>query len=69
MKSEYDKLPAAARHALLRIAQGQLFIETLESRNRDSLDFHEVGVASLKDALATAYLCGQQSTKTKGTKP
>jgi hypothetical protein len=41
-----------------RIAQQHLSIETLATRNRDALDFHDVGVASLKAALKAAYQAG-----------
>lgn len=41
-----------------RIAAVVLGIETLESRNSDELDFHEVSVWSLKKALEEAYLAG-----------
>ena len=34
-----------------RIAQTHLSIETLETRHRDSLDFHDVGVWCVRDAL------------------
>ncbi len=40
------------------IAQQHLSIETLATRNRDALDFHDVGVASLKAALKAAYQAG-----------
>jgi hypothetical protein len=40
------------------IAREHLFIETLETRNRDSLDFHDVSVSTLKDALQAAYRAG-----------
>ena len=43
---------------LERIAQQHLSIETLATRNRDALDFHDVGVASLKAALKAAYQAG-----------
>jgi hypothetical protein len=43
---------------LTRIAQRTLRIETLESRRRDSLDFHEVSVLELRDALEAAYNAG-----------
>ena len=45
------------------IAQRHLNIETLETRNSDSLDFHDVCVASLKDALEAAYKAGAASEK------
>ena len=41
-----------------RIAQTHLSIETLETRHRDSLDFHDVGVWSVRDALQAAYDAG-----------
>lgn len=43
---------------LTRIAQQHLRIETLESRRRDSLDFHEISVLELRDALEAAYRAG-----------
>lgn len=43
---------------LTRIAQQYLRIETLESRHRDSLDFREVSVMELRDALEAAYRAG-----------
>lgn len=43
-------------------------IETLESRNKDSLDFHEVSVRALYSALNNAYKQGQSSAKKKATK-
>ncbi len=43
---------------LTRIAQEHLFIETLATRNRDSLDFHDVSVWGVKSALVAAYQAG-----------
>lgn len=40
------------------IARKNLRIPTLKVRGRDRLDFHDVGVASLKDALREAFLAG-----------
>jgi len=42
-----------------QIAREHLFIETLEQRNRDSLDFHDVGVVGVQRALDAAYRAGQ----------
>ena len=39
-----------------QIAQQHLGIETLVTRNRDSLDFHDTSVASIKDALGLAVI-------------
>jgi hypothetical protein len=51
---------------LTDIAQRHLRIETLESRHRDSLDFHEVSVLELRDALEAAYCAGiEQGRKGK----
>jgi hypothetical protein len=36
-------------------------ITTLETRNSDSLDFHELAIWTLKDALVAAYRAGQNS--------
>ena len=41
-----------------RIAQTHLSIDTLETRHRDSLDFHDVGVWCVRDALQAAYDAG-----------
>jgi hypothetical protein len=43
---------------LTHIALRHLRIETLESRRRDSLDFHEISVLELRDALEAAYRAG-----------
>jgi len=40
------------------IAKGQLGVDTLEDRNIDSLDFYDLGVASIKRALEVAYEVG-----------
>lgn len=40
------------------IAQKKLGIATLETQNSDRLDFHELSVASIKDALETAFKAG-----------
>ncbi|MDE0724355.1 MAG: hypothetical protein OSB62_06605 [Alphaproteobacteria bacterium] len=46
---------------LAEIAKKHLNIETLETRNSDSLDFHDISVWSLKDAIEAAYKAGEQS--------
>jgi hypothetical protein len=43
---------------LTLIAQKNLSIETLETRHGDSLDFHDVAVWCLKDALQAAFMAG-----------
>jgi hypothetical protein len=48
-----------------RIAREHLRIETLETRMRDSLDFHEVHVVGVVRALEAAYLAGQADSQKK----
>ncbi len=50
-KSNIDSL-------LSLIAQKHLGIETLEIRNRDCLDFHDVSVIGVKAALNAAFIAG-----------
>ena len=45
------------------IALNHLFIETLETRNSDRMDFHEVSVWGVKSALMAAYEAGRQAAK------
>lgn len=45
------------------IAKNELYIDTLKTRKSDSLDFHEISVWSLKDALEEAFKAGQNSKK------
>ena len=54
------------------IAQEHLFIETLETRRRDALDFHDVSVWSVRAALEAAYDAGanaQRSVLRRSTIP
>jgi hypothetical protein len=46
---------------ITEIAKTQLGIETLETRYRDSLDFHDCSVFGIKKALMLAYKAGQQN--------
>lgn len=48
---------------LEKIAREVLHLETLETRNSDSLDFHDMSVWSIKEALEAAYRAGQQAAK------
>ena len=53
---------------LARIAQEHLLIDTLETRNHDRLDFHDVSVWAVQSALMAAYQAGLaagQSTSAK----
>ena len=42
-----------------KIAADHLQIETLETRNHDRLDFHDVSVWGVKSALEAAYEAGR----------
>ena len=44
-----------------KIARDVLDVETLETRGSDRLDFHQVGVGTLKDALARAFEEGRKA--------
>jgi hypothetical protein len=46
-----------------QIALDHLFIETLETRNSDRMDFHEVSVWGVRSALMAAYEAGRQAAK------
>lgn len=48
---------------LEEIARQQLGIPTLETRNSDSDDFHEVAVWGLLNALGAAYEAGRRSAR------
>ena len=48
---------------LQQIALGHLFIDTMETRNSDRLDFHEVSVWGVKSALMAAYEAGRQAAQ------
>jgi hypothetical protein len=61
---------AAARDALiLEIAQRRFFIETLETRNRDRLDFHDVAVWAIRDALEEAFEAGRRAGAAATSQP
>jgi hypothetical protein len=63
-KRSGQKAPAKKRPAktldqfLTDIAKEHCFVETLETRKSDSLDFHDVSVWGLKAALEAAYNAG-----------
>ena len=45
------------------IARDTLGIETLEERKRDGLDFHELAVWQIREALAAAFEAGRQTSR------
>ena len=57
--------PNAARDAqLMEIAERHLFLETLETRNWDRLDFHDVAVWAICSALEAAFEAGRRAAET-----
>ncbi len=50
-------------HQLQQIALDHLFIDTLETRHSDRLDFHDVSVWAIKSALLAAYQAGQEAAR------
>ena len=55
----------APREALLLEIATKHFhsIETLETRNSDRLDFHDVAVWAIRAALEAAYVAGQTANR------
>lgn len=47
------------------IAKKHFQIETMEVRNMDSLDFYEVSITSIREALTEAYQAGVDSVNPK----
>ena len=48
---------------LTEIAKKHLSLEMLETRNSDSLDFYDIAVWAIKDALQEAYEAGLSAAK------
>ena len=68
MRKTASKTAQQLDQLLTQIALDHLFIETLATRNSDSLDFHDVSVWGVKSALMAAYQAGLaagQSTAAK----
>ena len=51
--------PAAPEALILEIATRHFFVETLDTRNSDRLDFHDVAVWAMRAALEAAYEAGR----------
>ena len=54
-------MTTARNNAIIEIARKALSIETLETRRSDSLDFYELPVWCIKEALGRAYEAGQRA--------
>jgi hypothetical protein len=48
-----------------KIAREILNLDTLETRRMDSLDFHELAVWEIREALEAAYNAGRQAGSSK----
>lgn len=59
-----QELQETFRDLITQIAQKNLGIDTLETRNSDSLDFHEVAVWQIQDALTAAFFAGMEVAMT-----
>jgi hypothetical protein len=59
MTIETKAKPAAPETLILEIATRHFFVETLETRNSDQLDFHDVAVWAMRAALEDAYEAGR----------
>ena len=57
------KAPTTKGELFTLIAQRHLGVETLETRNSDSLDFYDIAVWSIKDALDAAFESGRKARK------
>lgn len=55
-----QELQESFRNLITQIAQKNLGIQTLDIRNSDSLDFHEVSVWQIQDALTAAFVAGME---------
>lgn len=55
------------KQILTKIAKKHCFVETLDRRGRDSLDFHDIHVAGLKAALEEAFEAGQANPARKSS--
>ncbi|HQS59915.1 MAG TPA: hypothetical protein PKZ37_16185 [Gallionellaceae bacterium] len=55
------KPPSSTEQQLQKIALDHLFIETLETRHSDRLDFHDVSVWGIKSALEAAFEAGRKA--------
>jgi len=58
---DFELTPIDVDYQLLQIASKFFNVDTLEVRNSDSLDFHEVSIWGIKDALKAAFIAGQQT--------
>ncbi len=56
VRTKHSALDAEMEHALQRLQ-----LETLETRGRDALDFHEIPVSAIRDVVRHAFERGYRS--------
>ena len=62
-KTTRTKKQAKHDAMITEIATQHFFIDTIETQNSDSLDFHDVSVWEMKSALEAAFAAGQAAGK------
>ena len=60
-ETSWNALTTSAAMALFKVAKKCFGVSTLEERKSDRLDFHEVSVHGMKNALARAYELGAKN--------
>jgi sulfate adenylyltransferase subunit 1 (EFTu-like GTPase family) len=58
-----NRAKASKMEAAAEAIRKRLRIETLADRNRDALDFHEVSVAQIRDAIEMAFEAGFEAAE------
>lgn len=61
IENKHGYKPMTKQETIEKIARDILWVETLEERKSDSLDFHELAVWQLKNALSAAYEAGKNA--------
>ncbi|MEQ5844420.1 hypothetical protein N0A02_33740 (plasmid) [Paraburkholderia acidicola] len=56
-------IPSESESLLKRIAAEHLSIDTLDVRNSDRLDFHDVAVWNIRGALEAAFEAGRETER------
>jgi len=57
----FEHLETQVQQKLDEIGCALFGVRTLETQNSDSLDFHDIPVWNIREALARAYSMGQQA--------
>ena len=63
MKNNTEAQTLAPSHALEIANAAGMNLKTLETRNMDSLDFHDISVGSIQRAIAAAFEAGKEAGK------